>query len=479
MNLDDLKKSINEISVYDFSSYSAIELCYVLGDKIKVCAEALNYLLTLGVKDEVVKQLEIWKNDGTLDTIINENLYSDLCEKVEEFKKLSMNTRPFPEIHFIANKDYIGDCIIIKNRYGEYIMIDTCGNPDYDYVKARIDELGITKIKTLFITHSHDDHIGNATAFIHEYKIEKVYLRQIDLDFKKYGGDISNQQFVHDCLIHTCRDLNIPMEEYKEGQIINISDEETIRPLAVNYWSYDEYNDASIPLLYNFKGVNILLLSDATPKVQNYILNHYSLPRVDILKLAHHGFNDEAVQEMIKTTYPCNSVFNGYFQNCEKTRGLCQYYESNMYYVGHDKQNKGRLSFIIGTDNVSTSSKQRLLLNYWGMTDDGKEFFLNGAGQPIGQEVINYKGRFYYMDEGFSLFKNGWHKFYYDNEYLWFYAHEDGTLAQCEWIKNDVKWCYLKPDCHMAISERIYIDGEYRTFDVNGNCTNPPTNLEV
>ena len=101
-NLDELRKSISEISVYDMGCYSAIELCYMLGDKIKTCAEALNYLLEAGVNAEVVDQLARWKEDGTLQQLINEGTYNDIVKQVNEFKRVNLNLKPQPQLFFFG-----------------------------------------------------------------------------------------------------------------------------------------------------------------------------------------------------------------------------------------------------------------------------------------------------------------------------------------------------------------------------------------
>ena len=37
---------------------------------------------------------------------------------------------------------------------------------DEEYIISKLQELGITAIKGIFITHSHDDHIGNTNKLI-------------------------------------------------------------------------------------------------------------------------------------------------------------------------------------------------------------------------------------------------------------------------------------------------------------------------
>ena len=143
-NLDELRKSISEISVYDMSCYSAIELCYMLGDKMKTCAEALNYLLEAGVNAEVVDQLARWKEDGTLQQLINEGTYNDIVKQVNEFKRVNLNLKPQPQLFFFGYQSYIGDCMIIKTRDGNYYMIDTGGADEYEYIKSKMKKYNVS-----------------------------------------------------------------------------------------------------------------------------------------------------------------------------------------------------------------------------------------------------------------------------------------------------------------------------------------------
>lgn len=101
-NINDMRKSLNEISVYDLNVYSAIELYYklalktnevitelsrfegVISDEIIEQNEKLTYLLGEGLNIEVVKKINQMIADGTMDTIINHNVFNSLNNKIEE-----------------------------------------------------------------------------------------------------------------------------------------------------------------------------------------------------------------------------------------------------------------------------------------------------------------------------------------------------------------------------------------------------------
>lgn len=485
-NLDELRKSISEISVYDMSCYSAIELCYMLGDKIKTCAEALNYLLEAGVNAEVVNQLARWKEDGTLQQLINEGTYNDIVKQVNEFKRVNLNLKPQPQLFFFGYQSYIGDCMIIKTRDGNYYMIDTGGADEYEYIKSKIDDLGIKHIKALFVTHSHDDHIGNAEHFIVDYNIEKVYLKDRNLDFSKFGGDVTNQQAFHDSMIHACINNKTEIIEFKDQEVIQLSEEEVLIPYCCNYKNYADYNYASIPLLYKYKNTNIMFLADAPKDQQQYMLDKYQLPRgCDLVKMAHHGNDDYYYKPMITALYPVNTVFNSYYPLMNVCRMACQFYEANTYHVNHYAENKGLISFIIGDSCVTTSAKQFKMTDCWAEKNiDERTIYFDQGGYPVKTRLVQYKGDYYYMDDNYNLHQEeGWIEKYPSTQTYYYYCKKDNTLACNEWIPyqkdNVVKWCYAKSNCCLAREEIIYVDGEYRRFDGNSFCGNPPANLDI
>ena len=78
-------------SVYDFNDFTLNELLCKLAQKmdevITQSNESFNYLDWLkgqGLSDEVIKTFLEWKENGTLENIINENIFNDLNNKITE-----------------------------------------------------------------------------------------------------------------------------------------------------------------------------------------------------------------------------------------------------------------------------------------------------------------------------------------------------------------------------------------------------------
>ena len=106
MNIDELKNqlknSINEISVYDLNSYTSIELYYKIANKVNEIIKelerheilvsdeiikqnnVLQEMLNSGLHNEVVKKINDMVNDGTMDLIINQNVLEELNSQIKD-----------------------------------------------------------------------------------------------------------------------------------------------------------------------------------------------------------------------------------------------------------------------------------------------------------------------------------------------------------------------------------------------------------
>lgn len=104
-NVKELRKALNEISVYDLDVYTSMELYYkianklnevikelmrfegVVSDEVIKQNEKLIYLLGEGLNIEVVKKINQMIEDGTMDSIINHNVFNSLNNKIDECKE--------------------------------------------------------------------------------------------------------------------------------------------------------------------------------------------------------------------------------------------------------------------------------------------------------------------------------------------------------------------------------------------------------
>lgn len=119
-NVNEIKTTLNEISVYSLDVKTAIELYYELAKKVNEVInelsrfegvvsdevikqnESLLYLLGEGLKTEVVAKIEKMIQDGTIYNILNNKIFNDLNEKINTFQNKYNN-----DLQTLATKDDI------------------------------------------------------------------------------------------------------------------------------------------------------------------------------------------------------------------------------------------------------------------------------------------------------------------------------------------------------------------------------------
>lgn len=191
-----------------------------------------------------------------------------------------------------------GDSALIKTKNNKYILVDTGGKEEYynndrnhdynlmtDSMIPFFNSIGIRKIDYLFLTHGDADHSGNAKYLINNMKVDKIYIN---------NGNIN---YLESNIRHS-----ILLDSYIKIDNINI--------YSLNNVIYDNENDNSIILLIKIYNYQILLMADASIKVEKELLKKYYLNDITILKLGHHGSNTSTSDELLEITNPKYSIIS-------------------------------------------------------------------------------------------------------------------------------------------------------------------------
>lgn len=187
-----------------------------------------------------------------------------------------------------------GDSTIIIFPFGKTILIDTGGNymSKSSIVENKtipyLNSLGINKIDLVILTHGDYDHVGEFKNLKNNIKIDKVLINK---------GDIN--------------DIEKDIIKYKNVEKVNNSyNFYGYDLLFLNNKIYNDENENSIVTYLNIKNKNILLMGDADKKVEQNIIKEYNLPKMDILKVGHHGSKTSSDVNFIKQINPSYSVIS-------------------------------------------------------------------------------------------------------------------------------------------------------------------------
>ncbi len=193
--------------------------------------------------------------------------------------------------------------IILPNNKGN-ILIDTGGKINFKNNKIdnsmSINTLipffksyGIKSINKLILSHGDNDHIGNAFNLVDNFKINKVI-------FNNDGyNDLEKK------LINILNNKNIQYEKGLEELDINKN-----KLIFLNTKIYDNENDNSNVIYFNYSKYKFLFMGDASIKKENDILDKYDIKNIDFLKVAHHGSNTSSSINFINTIKPKVSLIS-------------------------------------------------------------------------------------------------------------------------------------------------------------------------
>lgn len=197
-----------------------------------------------------------------------------------------------PEITFLDVGQ--GDSSIIILPRGKTIMIDTGGiygsnysislNKTIPYLNSR----GINEIDTLILTHGDYDHMGETVNLINNINVKNILINKGKLN------DLEKEIMLY-------KNVMKVKENYKV---------DNYELLFLNNDIYDNENDNSIVAFLKIKNNNILFMGDSSKKIEKNIINEYNLPKVDILKVGHHGSKTSSGKEFINVVSPTYSVIS-------------------------------------------------------------------------------------------------------------------------------------------------------------------------
>jgi len=259
-----------------------------------------------------------------------------------------------------------GDSILFKTKSNKSVLIDTGGkrneNVSFKHnniakykILPSIKKKGITTINYLVITHPHADHMGELIYFLNNINVNNLVL-----NIESFPLELLKE------VTTKCKEKKINILDVNQVKKIDI-DNSKISFLNSFIPLSDDKNEHSIVTLIEYNGINILLMGDATVNNEDILMKRYNLPKIDILKVGHHGSRTSSSKLFIKDIEPKISLISSgknnkyHLPNLDVIQRL-KYYDSKVF----DTQDNGELTinldeevYIVYRDNLNQKSLAR------------------------------------------------------------------------------------------------------------------------
>lgn len=439
-------------------------------------------------------------------------------------------------IYNLKNKEgSYGDCIVIKADDGTFSMIDCFMEENYQVQIKQLDKIGLTKLKYLFITHDHSDHVGNAPKIIEKYRPDFiVYKDGIDYSRLPSVEQEWDTKGYHDRMLAAADKFGV-QKIVANDQQFKIGKNDYIEAFASKFYDYTNENSMSVNYLLVSHGTKSLFPGDSTTATETHLQNR--IGKIDLYKLSHHGAdggNSDKRFEELQARYCLIDRLDVYKKDIIKNFALkCLKYGGKVY----SNDNNDMTVFKIARGTIYPCCHEYKLplqfLDYYS----GRYKMTNEAGCIATKGIYHYKSDFYFVkDDGF-IAKNEWIKhdgidyhasssgaldrncfiegtfnekpcyywidenckmviepkliYYNNNTYLiksntlmaeeefyeyqanYYYAGKGGALKKNEWLYKDSNYYWLKFNGVMASEETLFIEGKWYDFNGSGVCTNP------
>lgn len=180
-----------------------------------------------------------------------------------------------------------GDMVLIKKN-NTSIVIDTGPknyNSSYNITDNNIKfmhSIGINNIDLLVISHGDNDHIGNASYLINNFKVKNIMINE---------GEINK--------LESSLPKNKIIKEYKNN----------INFYKIKHKLFDNENSNSIVNYLNAYNIKFIFMGDASVETELDIISKYNI-KADIIKIGHHGSKTSSNKNFIDKIKPKYSIIS-------------------------------------------------------------------------------------------------------------------------------------------------------------------------
>ncbi|GAB3593854.1 ComEC/Rec2 family competence protein [Angustibacter peucedani] len=186
-----------------------------------------------------------------------------------------------------------GDALVLRTGTGRAVLVDA--GPAPDDVDRCLRELDVRTLDLVVLTHFHADHVDGLPGALRGRRVGQLVTTIVD-DPAEQARQVRRQAAA----------AGVPVRTVVDGERVRLGDVswQVLWPARVVH-DGSVPNNASIVLRVDAGGLRLLLLGDVEPAAARQVAARVAAlpggPRVDVLKVAHHGSAQQDPQLLAET----------------------------------------------------------------------------------------------------------------------------------------------------------------------------------
>ena len=206
-------------------------------------------------------------------------------------------------IHTGVHRAVVYDCgSTSKSGVGEYVLIP--------YLKST----GVSSVEGIFVSHGDMDHVGEVSYLCEKLPEEGIILENL------YVQDIPKSAKSKALLKaeQAASKKKIPVTALSRGQRVNAGEFSFTCLWPRKGKVPDDVNEGSMVILATGKGLDTLLMGDATTETEQHIAGsaiRAADGNIELLLVSHHGSNSANSSEFLETVNPRTAVVSAGINN--------------------------------------------------------------------------------------------------------------------------------------------------------------------
>jgi competence protein ComEC len=171
-----------------------------------------------------------------------------------------------------------GDAFVIRAGPASAVVVDA--GPDPDRVDHCLDELGVTHVNLLVLTHFHADHVEGLPGVLEGRRVDEVM-----------ASPLAEPAELAAAVAGRLAAANVPTTTAAVGErrLIGSVELRVIWPVRIIGTGEPAANDASVVFQAAVAGIDVLMTGDVEPLAQRAIARAEPELHADVLKVPHHG----------------------------------------------------------------------------------------------------------------------------------------------------------------------------------------------